>query len=200
MHKNTRQGKSNEKTLMHCIMGYAVSGVLFLYSDCVTLCIKLLQPSVEFNFPSVLLNSSVFFFVVFFFSLGWKWHHDGCRSLRSPCEEKLWCGLLEAGSVIQTDYRKQLTGIMGKRRQRQLHLPCWPRVSNLHDFLFTSRGRGLLLGSVNEKLLITFFHSGLDQRKQTGGVIVALLKIRTKKKRALGIISVFFFFFHGPFP
>lgn len=84
---------------------------------------------------------------------------------------------------------------MGKRRQRQLHLPCWPRVSNLHDFLFTSRGRGLLLGSVNEKLLITFFHSGLDQRKQTGGVIVALLKIRTKKKRALGIISVFFFFF-----
>lgn len=107
--------------------------------------------------------------------------------------------MLEAGSVIQTDYRKQLTGIMGKRRQRQLHLPRWPRVSNLHDFLFTSRGRGLLLGSVNEKLLITFFHSGLDQRKQTGGVIVALLKIRTKKKRALGIISVFFFFFTGHF-
>ena len=55
---------------------------------------------------------------------------------------------------------------------------------------------------MNEKLLITFFHSGLDQRKQTGGVIVALLKIRTKKKEkkkkkktALGIISVFFCFF-----
>lgn len=70
MHKNTRQGKSNEKTLMNCIMGYVVAGVLFLYSDCVTLCIKLLRLSVEFNFPSVLLNSSVFFFVVFFFSLG----------------------------------------------------------------------------------------------------------------------------------
>lgn len=103
--------------------------------------------------------------------------------------------MLEAGSVIQTDYRKQLTGIMGKRRQRQLHLPRWPRVSNLHDFLFTSRGRGLLLGSVNEKLLITFFHSGLDQRKQTGGVIVALLKIRTKKKKGIGDNQRFFFFF-----
>lgn len=91
---------------------------------------------------------------------------------------------------------------MGKRRQKQLCLHGKPSrtksaislcgfnlssstsaasISNLQDF-YLQLVVGLLLGGV--KLNSNYiFHSGSDQRKQTVGVIVVLLKIRAKQQR-----------------
>lgn len=54
-------GMFNEKTLMNCIMGYVVSGGSVSLLWLCYIIHKLLQTSVKFNFPSVLLNSSVVF-------------------------------------------------------------------------------------------------------------------------------------------
>ena len=91
---------------------------------------------------------------------------------------------------------------MGKRRQKQRLTPAPP--SRLAESLETYTTFylhvvvELVIGQCERKTPNYIFHSGLDQRKQTGGVIVALLKIRAKKKKkekkkktALGIISVF---------
>ena len=65
----------------------------------------------EFNFPSVLF--------VFFSRLVKNGTMMAAEVSVPPAKRNCDVVLLEAGGVIQTDYRKQLTGIMGKRRQRQ---------------------------------------------------------------------------------